>query len=233
MRRKCWIAGACFALVGFVAGSGPARAQEEELVITDSSVVVVADATGRLVPVLGTARPAGAERYWADPANGAIRRGGLDGSRGQELVGGLQIPYGLTYDASAGAFLWVSSGEETVQRFALGDGGPRSLRSEFEEPYSLVVTSKSGETTYAALDGRVVEIVHSHESDTEQYTVLLELEPELSQIHGLALDEEAGVLYVGDSFGRMVQRIDLATREVADLAYVVESFGDSTAEVVR
>lgn len=203
---------------------------QEEVTLDDHSVVLATDLAGRLVPVDGSeAPPDGARRYWADPATGTIRRGLPDGTAAEDVLTGLNVPYGLGFDPVSGALVWTSSGDEAVQRLAVGDLRSTTLRTEFEEPYAIVVGVEGAQTVYGVEAGEVVALSEIESSETERRIVLLRFDPELDPVHGLALDETAGVLYVGDGNGMMTRRIQIDTREVQNLAYVAEAIGNSKA----
>jgi hypothetical protein len=191
------------------------------------SLVVSSEAAARILPPKpGTAPgvPIGSQRYWADTATNSIRRSNLDGSGVEVVVNGLQSPYGLSYDASAGVLLWTSSVEETVQKLPLAGGSPAAIETQFEEPFAIVVSGEGQETGYAVLGGEVVRIVRYSMAETEEKTVLMTFDPAAREIHGLALDGATGALYIGNAQGQMTQKVRLADGTVETLQFVEESF---------
>lgn len=218
MRTKIAVPAAL--LVGaLLLSQGPACGQDRI-----RSVVVSVDAGGRLSPTRPGTSPAGSKRYWADSYANAIRRSDLDGSRAEDVVRDLKTPYGLSYDTAAGAFLWTSAAEEVVQKVPAAGGDPVSLKTEFEEPYSIVVVGEGWKTGYAVVEGEVVKITQYDTSEAEEREVLLRFDPAFETVHGLALDESAGTLYVGNGEGQMTRRVRLADRQVENLVFVEDSF---------
>lgn len=213
-KRRFWMALSLF-LGGLQLGPGAAFSRE-----FDRSVIVGVDTAGRVMPggSGGTQK-----RYWADPATNSVRRSNLDGTAAEDVVTGLNVPYGLSLDPAAAAFLWTSSGDEVVQKLATGGGAPVVLQSQFEEPFAIALPAEEGrQSVYAVLDGAVLKITQYDNSDTEQRDVLMRFDPAAQPVHGLALDPQAGVLYVGNVNGMMTQRIRLADNQVETLSYVEE-----------
>jgi hypothetical protein len=216
-RRLGWFVAVLF-LCGLQMARGTASAQE-----VDRSVVIDAEAAGRLMPG-GSGSPSGAKRYWADAAANSIRRSNLDGSGIEDVVTGTKVPYGLSYDAMAGALLWTSSGDEVVQKLDSGGKGFTPLQTDFEEPFGITVTEEGRKIGYAVLEGQVVKIIQYDDRETDEQEILMKFDPEVQPVHGLALDEQAGVLYVGNINGMMTQKVRLADNRVETLAYVEETF---------
>ena len=217
-RTRCILA--VLALGAPLLASPPVQAQSVR------SVVVEADASGRLLPAgsSSTDLPSpDARRYWADTPTHSIRRSHLDGTGVEVVAGGLNVPYGLSFDAATGSLLWTSSGDEVVQRLAAGSG-PEVLPSSFEEPFAIVLEQKGLKVAYALLDGEIVRVTRADDSETETVETLTRFGSLFAGLHGLALDEAAGVLYLGDLNGMMTQRLHLADGRVESLAYVDEAF---------
>lgn len=181
------------------------------------------------------------KRYWADAAAGAIRRSNLDGSSLENVVAGLDAPYGLALDPIAGVLVWTNSGGDgAVQRWNLATGELGTLQSQFEEPYAIVLEGKV-RTAYAVVDGSVVKVTESYEGDSDATEVIVPGEPEplplsarrsilevrpsgdledpVPPIHGLALDLASGVLYIADGYGMMARRVRLTDKQVDALVF--------------
>lgn len=186
------------------------------------SVVLGVNDSGRGLPP-GSTGATGTKRYWADHVAQAIRRSNLDGSGVEDLASGLAQPYGLSFDSATNTLLWTSSGDEVVQRLGLDGGRPSVLPCEFEAPYTIVLDNEWGHTAYA-LDGTdVVRVTESADGTNETREVLLTLSA-VETLHGLALDTQSGLLYLGDASGQMTRRLRLADRSVEPLLYVEEGF---------
>ena len=215
MGRFCFLAGALLATL-----------------VSDGSLL--AQYPGRSVTIKN-------KRYWADAAAGAIRRSNLDGSALENVVAGLDAPYGLALDPIAGVLVWTNSGGDgTVQRWNPATGELGTLQSEFEEPYAIVLDGKV-RTAYAVVDGSVVKVTEDYEGDSDATEILVPgeseplplsvrrsiLEVRVSQepedpvpsIHGLALDLPSSVLYIADGYGMMARRVRLADKQVDALVF--------------
>jgi hypothetical protein len=207
------------ALGGSILASLPTQAQK-----AIRSVVVAVDSAGRLLPPDSTDLPApNAKRYWADTPSNSIRRSNLDGSGVEEVASGLNVPYGLSFDAGTGSLLWTSSGDEVVQRLG-GGSGPAVLPSSFEEPFAIVLELEGQRIAYALLEGEIVRVTQTSGSETEQIETLTQFGSVFAGLHGLALDEAAGILYLGDLNGMMTQRLRLSDGRVDSLLFVEEPF---------
>ncbi len=181
------------------------------------------------------------KRYWADAAAGAIRRSNLDGSGIENVVAGLDAPYGLARDPIAGVLVWTNSGGDgTVQRWNPASGELGTLQSAFEEPYAIVLEGEV-RTAYAVVDASVVKVTEDYGGDSDATEVLVPGEPEplpltvrrsivevgtaeeridpVPPIHGLALDLASGVLYIADGYGMMARRVRLADKQVDALIF--------------
>lgn len=181
------------------------------------------------------------KRYWADAAAGAIRRSNLDGSALENVVAGLDAPYGLALDPIAGLLVWTNSGGDgAVQRWNPATGELGTLQSQFEEPYAIVLDGKV-RTAYAVVDGSVVKVTEDYGGETDATEILVPGEPEplplraprsilevgvsgdledpVPPIHGLALDLPSSVLYIADGYGMMTRRVRLADKQVDALIF--------------
>ena len=185
------------------------------------------------------------KRYWADAAAGAIRRSNLDGSGLESVVAGLDAPYGLALDPIAGVLVWTNSGGDgAVQRWNPATGELGTLRSEFEEPYAIILDGKV-RTAYAVVDGSVVKVTEDYGGESDATEILVPREPEplplrarrsilelraseepedpVPPIHGLALDlkpdDPSSVLYIADGYGMMARRVRLADKQVDALVF--------------
>lgn len=184
------------------------------------SVEVVADAAGRLRPAPSDNNDfAAAQRYWTDPQAGTLLRGHAHTLDAEVVAAQLDTPYGLGFDAEAQRFLWTSSGAAAVQTLAYGQSEVRSLQSSFEQPATLEMAQESGRQALSLDGDRVVRVSEDAISGATTTEVLAQLEPGLAP-HGLALDAEAGVVYVGNAVGMMVYRLRLADNRLERLAYV-------------
>lgn len=219
--RFCFLAGALIAAA----------------LVSDGSLL--AQDPGRGVTIKG-------KRYWADAAAGAIRRSNLDGSGAEDVVAGLDAPYGLALDPIAGVLLWTNSGGDgAVQRWNPSTGELVTLQSEFEEPYAIVLDDGKVRTAYAVLNGDVVKATEDHGSESDRIEILVPGEPEplplsarrsilevgaaeepedpVPPIHGLALDlkpdDQSSVLYIADGYGMMARRVRLADKQVDALVF--------------
>ena len=166
--RFCFLAGALIAAA----------------LVSDGSLL--AQDPGRGVTIKG-------KRYWADAAAGAIRRSNLDGSGAEDVVAGLDAPYGLALDPIAGVLLWTNSGGDgAVQRWNPSTGELVTLQSEFEEPYAIVLDDGKVRTAYAVLNGDVVKATEDHGSESDRIEILVPGEPE-----PLPLSASRSILEVG------------------------------------
>jgi hypothetical protein len=94
-----------------------------------------------------------------------------------------------------------------------------TLVASFESPFAIDISTEFEQAYYSAEDN----VIYRHSIDLasgeeSSYVVLLVVETE--PIHGLALDTENGVLYVGDHNGRMSRKFDLKTQEAERLVYI-------------
>ncbi len=186
------------------------------------------------------------KRYWADATAGAIRRSNPDGSAIENVVAGLDAPYGLALDPIAGVLVWTNSGGDgAVQRWNPATGELGTLQSEFEEPYAIILDDGKVRTAYAVVDGSVVKVTEDYGGESDATEILVPGEPEplplrarrsilevgaseepedpVPPIHGLALDlkpdDPPSVLYIADGYGMMARRVRLADKQVDALVF--------------
>lgn len=164
--------------------------------------------------------PSAPKRYWADYAGKAIRRSNLDGSNVETLATGVEGPYGTSYDPETGYVLWTSSGDEVVQMAPANGatGSTTTLNSSFEEYFAITLPGSEVNVAYGVVNGQVVRITQNRNTGAEQTEVLMTL-PSPDQVHGLALTPDNASLYLGDTAGRMTQKLNLTTRQVTQLVY--------------
>lgn len=201
----------CLSLGSLLLGSA-AWAQQDP-----RAVIVTPPATAKAAAQRAPATP---KRYWADYAGKAIRRSNLDGSNIETLATGVQGPYGTSYDPETGYVLWTSSGDEVVQMAPANGvtGSSTTLNSSFEEYFAITVPGSDVNVAYAVMNGQVVRITQNRTTGAEQTEVLMTL-PSPDQVRGLALTPDKASLYLGDSAGRMTQKLNLTNRQVIQLVY--------------
>ena len=159
------------------------------------------------------------KRYWADYKGNAIRRANLDGSSVETVAAEVEGPYGISQDPETGSLLWTSSERAVVQSAPPGMGEKvLTLVSSFEEPFALTFTEGERDYAYGVQEGQVLRVTRDRHTGVEQRDVLLQLSSP-DEVHGLALSPDRTVLYLGDSGGRMTQRLNLSTLKRAPLSY--------------
>lgn len=159
-----------------------------------------------------------AKRYWADYAGNAILRSNFDGSQ-VEVAFYVSGPYGISYDPATGNLIWTSSTEEVVQAApADGSGSVATLESAFEDNSAIVVKDGDDQFAYGITDSQIIKITQNRNTGDEQREVLLQLSsPE--EVVGLALTADHTTLYVGDTVGRMSQKLSLASHSLEPLVF--------------
>jgi DNA-binding beta-propeller fold protein YncE len=194
----------------------PAYAQDT----AHRTVDVIADDSGRLLPA---PRPRGivvdpAQHYWADPAGNRIVRSDPGGMLDEVIAAGLNVPYGLGFDSATQSFVWTSSGDEVVQKLVLADHRVSNLTTSFDDPPAIEIAQEGGKQAITVVDSDVVRVSVDEISDETRTEVLLSL-GSAEIVHGLALDAEAGHLYVGNAVGMMAYKIDLADNTISRLTF--------------
>lgn len=164
--------------------------------------------------------PATAKRYWADYAGKAIRRSNLDGSNLETLASDVNGPYGTSYDPETGYVLWTSSGDEKVQMAPANalSAEATTLNSSFEDYFAIVVNGSTSDTSYGVVNGQIIRITRSRDSEYEKRDVLYTLSSP-DEVYGLALAPDNSALYLGDIQGRMTQKLSLSTFQKTSLVY--------------
>jgi DNA-binding beta-propeller fold protein YncE len=188
---------------------------------TETNSLAIAEVSGVYTDTSRSDPAPGSKLYWADVEAGAIRTSDIDGKIQQTLVASVESPYGMAFDVDAQALLWTSAAAEVVQKIAVSGGKPRTLATAFEEPYAVDITDISAQTAQAYL-AATASTVYRNTFDLqtgEETSVVLAIFPESQPIHGLALDAEQGILYVGDINGRMTRKISLSDSATQDLIH--------------
>ncbi|TXI49684.1 MAG: hypothetical protein E6Q50_07455 [Lysobacter sp.] len=158
-----------------------------------------------------------AELYWADAEAGVVRRCPAAGGAVETVIDSLGIPYGVAFDGETQELMWTDASGERVQKLALAGGEPRTLLASFDAPYAIDV-STDDELVYYAVDGPVVYLNRLNQATGEERSEPLLTLGDAETIHGLALDAERGVLYLGDANGRMTRGLHLKTLDVRAMA---------------
>jgi hypothetical protein len=216
MLYRAHIAYSALAMV-LVLFSATTQAQETSEQVEARSVVIAQDdglyvEASRERPALGTLQ------YWADPARGAIRFSRLDGAAAKDIVAGLNVPYGLAFDAESQQLLWTSAEDGLVQKIAVGGGEPVSLPSAFEEPYAVDVSTETHRSYFSVHDNEIhMDVLDLNTGETSKHVLLVVVDDE--PIRGLALDPDHYVLYIGDRIGQMSRKLDLKAQLSQPLVY--------------
>jgi len=188
--------------------------------LSHRSVDVSPDSTGRLRPagVLSDTLIATAQRYWADPSANAILRSDSSGQQIEAIAGGLNLPYGLGFDVEAQSFLWTSSGDETVQKLVAGAHDVTTLQTSFGDPPALEIPHEGGKQAITVVGEEVVRVTEDAMTGDIATEVLMHVDA-VDGVHGLALDADARLLYVGNAVGMMAYRLDLANNTATRLTF--------------
>lgn len=196
------------------------HAQQRPQLNTHRSVEVLVQPSGQLRPALGGSDTTvdGALHYWADPTGNRILRADASGMHEEEVVGGLNIPYGLGFDTSTQSFIWTSSGDAVVQKLALATGALTVLNSSFDDPPAIEIEHEGGKQAITVVGSDVVRVTVDDVSDEATTEVLLSLNAN-EVIHGLALDAEAGQIFVGNGVGMMAYKVNLSDRTISPLTF--------------
>lgn len=198
-------------LAGLLVGSSALAQQDPRAVIVRPSTAAAKARGSRSAPT--------AKRYWADYAGKAIKRSNVDGSNAEIVVSEVEGPYGVTYDPATDSVLWTSASDQVVQQApASGSGETLTLNSSFAENFAIVINGTERNLAYGVQNGQVIRITQDRNTGAEQRDVLLTLSSP-SQVHGMALSPDNTALYLGDSAGRMTQKLIISTRQVQPLVY--------------
>lgn len=158
------------------------------------------------------------KRFWADYAGNTIWRSNPDGTQ-VEAVASVNGPYGISFDPATGSLIWTSSTDETVVAApADGSGGATILQSSFEENFAVARQEGDRQVAYAVFGSEVVKITQDPNTAEEQREVLFTLSSPDS-VHGLALTPDGGALYLGDTVGRMSDKLVLSNRSLQRLTF--------------
>jgi DNA-binding beta-propeller fold protein YncE len=195
------------------------------------TVEVIADSSsGRLIPADGggTIAVDSAQRYWADPEQNKILRGDAQGLVIDEVASGLNVPYGLGFDNATQSLVWTSSGDEAMQTLALSGAEVRTLNTNFDDPPVIEIAHEGGKQAITVVEGDVVRVTVDEITGVTTTEVLMSLSPS-ETVHGLAMDADAGALYVGNAVGMATYKISLREQTVARLTFTdhVEPTPDS------
>jgi hypothetical protein len=206
--RTAWFAGCVLALHASFA-----------LCATESRSVVLTEHGGQYAEGTRYDPTPGSKQYWADTITGAIRKSDLDGGAAEEIASGLNLPYGIAFDPALQRLMWTSAGDSIVQTLDPLGKATTTLAASFESPFAIDVSTELEQAYYSAQDN----VIYRHSIDLasgeeSSYALLLVVETE--PIHGLALDAENGVLYIGDHNGRMSRKYELKTQKAARLVYI-------------
>jgi hypothetical protein len=206
-------------LGGLLIGSTALGQQDPRAVIVRPATVATAGDV-RSLRASAQRAPATAKRYWADYAGKAIRRSNLDGSNVETVASDVNGPYGTSYDPETGYVLWTSSGDEKVQMAPANaySAAATTLNSSFEDYFAIVVNGSNSDTSYGVVNGQIIRLTRSHDSEYEQRDVLYTLASP-DEVYGLALSPDNSALYLGDIEGRMTQKLSLSSLQKAALVY--------------
>jgi hypothetical protein len=208
-------------LIGSMALGQPERQPERRP--REPRSAVVKPSAAKATKARGVRSPRGAKRYWADYDGNAVLRSNLDGSEVEIVTSNVQGPYGISYDQTTDSLLWTSAGDEVVQMASASDSENGTatvitLNSSFEDYFAIIINGPEHNIAYGVEGGQVVKVTQNRNTGTEQREVLLTLSSP-DAVRGLALTPDHTALYLGDSVGRMSQRLNLATRQVQSLVY--------------
>ena len=150
--------------------------------------------------------------YWTNSGYGKIERANTDGSEREEILIGLDNPYGIAIDARAGRIYWTDPNTDTIQCANLdGSGAEDLVTTGLDDPTGIAVDPygkrmywtepTAGRLRRANLDGDGVEdIVTDLDSPT-----------------GIAISFNPPAIYWTDAATGRIQRANLDGSEAGDV----------------
>ena len=94
--------------------------------------------------------PTSEKLYWTDEGNQAIRRSNLDGSAIEDLVTGLDDPWGIALDSASGRMFWTDRGAGKIQSAGLDGSSPTDIVTGLDSPTGIAFLPQSGGVVPAA-----------------------------------------------------------------------------------
>ena len=149
--------------------------------------------------------------YWTDAGTDKIQRANLNGSRVEDLVTGLDGPWGIALDGS-GKMYWVENGAEKIRRANLDGSGVEDVATTGPSPATLALDVAGGKMYWkddgGFIPGRIVR-ANLDGSRAEEFVP--------DEAWGIALDLGAGMLYWADPHLSCIRRTDLSRGTRFDL----------------
>ena len=77
--------------------------------------------------------------YWTDVGTDKIQRSNLDGSNVQDVVTGLNNPFGIALDVAGGKMYWTDAGTDKIQWANLNGSDVEDLVTGLDTPASIAL----------------------------------------------------------------------------------------------
>ena len=150
--------------------------------------------------------------YWADYGTDKIQRADLNGSNVEDLISGLNNPFGIALDVGGGKMYWTDYGTNKIQRADLDGSNVEDLISGLSRPYGIALDVRGGKMYWT--DSRTSRIQRADLNGSNFENLIT---TGLRTPWAIALDVGGGKMYWTDSGTDKIQRADLDGSNVEDL----------------
>ena len=150
--------------------------------------------------------------YWPDAGTGKIQRANLDGSNVEDVVTGLNAPFGVALDVPGGKIYWpVGTSSGKIQRANLDGSNVEDLVTELGGPFGIALDVAGGRMYWPIAFPGKIQRANLDGSNVE------DLVTGLGEPYDIALDVAGGKMYWVDMSAGKIQRADLDGSNVEDL----------------
>lgn len=91
--------------------------------------------------------------YWTDVGNDKIQRANLDGSAVQDLVTGLNFPFGIALNVAAGKMYWTDFSNGKIQRANLDGSSLQDIVTGLTSPRGIALDVPSAVCGNGVIEG--------------------------------------------------------------------------------
>ncbi|MDM8553982.1 choice-of-anchor D domain-containing protein [Desulfococcaceae bacterium HSG7] len=164
-----------------------------------------------LTMVISSAAISADKMYWTDYGTDKIQRADLNGDNVEDLVEGLDAPYGIALDLNGGKMYWADGGTSKIQRADLNGDNVEDLVEGLGDPAGIALDLSSDKMYWIDYGTDKIQRADLNGDNVE------DLVEGLDSPYDIALDLNGGKMYWTDNSTNKIQRADFNGDNVEDL----------------
>ena len=164
-------------------------------------------------PTIPPPTPSDHQMYWTDAGTDKIQRANLDGTNIQDIVTGLNTPWGIAVDVQGGKIYWADAGTDKIQRANLDGTNIQDLvTTGLDSPWGIALDVQDGKIYWTDLGTDKIQRANLDGTNIQDIVTT-----GLDSPDGIALDIAGRKIYWTDFGTDKIQRANFDGTNIQDI----------------